>query len=427
MRDYDHDLHTVMPTHSQDIPYEAGSDDGGRPRTLHIVENVPFPTDTRVRPECETLVRAGWDVTVISPRGPHRDRWAFEVVNGVRVFRYAPRPSAGGAADYLREYGWAVAQIRAIAQRLARDQAFDVVHAANPPDGLFVPLWPLKRRGTRFIFDQHDLVPELTMSRFDRGYLRPTHRIARALERLAYALADVVIVPNESYRSIAISRGGKRADEVFVVRNGPRKDFRKQDADPTLRRGKRHLIAYVGTIGLHDGVDHAVRALSILRSRRSDWHAIFAGGGEARRSTETLVRKEGLDPLVEFTGFIDRAAVQRLISSADVSLAPEPSTPYNEMSTMIKIMEYMALECPIVAYDLAESRYSAGSAAVYARPNDVSSFAECINELLDNPQKRIEMAARGRARVDDVLGWEHSEHHLLAAYDRALAGRVAHR
>jgi glycosyltransferase involved in cell wall biosynthesis len=404
------------------LRYEPTPSREGRPRVLHIVENVPFPTDARVRPECQTLVREGWDVTVISPEGAHRDRAAFEVVDGIRVFRYLPRPASGGVRDYVLEYASAIAHMRRIAVRLARERRFDVVHAANPPDGLFFPLWPLKRRGTRFIFDQHDLVPELYQVRFDRGHARHAYRLALGVERLAYRLADVVIVPNESYRSVALSRGGKRAEDVFVVRNGPRKDFRKQAPDPALRRGKRHLLVYVGSMGPHDGLDHAVRALALLRRQRSDWHAIFAGGGEARPSAETLARDEGVDSAIEFTGFVDRAAVQRLISSADVCLAPEPSTPYNDKSTMIKIMEYMALEAPVVAYDLPESRYSAGAAAAYARPNDESSFAECIGALLDDPARRAEMGAFGRRRIDTKLAWEHSEPHLLAAYNRALAG-----
>ena len=414
-----------MPHESQRAERRrAGAIEGPR-RALHIVENVPFPTDARIRPECETLVRAGWDVTVISPEGKHRDRSAFEIVGGVRVFRYLPRPASGGFADYVREYANGFRHITQIARRLAREQRFDVVHAGNPPDGLFLPLWPLKRRGTRFIFDQHDLVPELTIRISIADTAGHAYRAALAVEKLTYALADVVVVPNESYRSIATSRGGKRSEDVFTVRNGPSIDFRKQAPDPALRRGEDHLIAYVGSMGLHDGVDHAVRALAILRRRRSDWHAVFAGGGEARAMAETLARREGLERHVEFSGYLDRPAVQTLASTADVCLAPEPSTPYNEKSTMIKIMEYMALESPIVAFDIAESRYSAGAAAAYAQPNDDASFARCIDELLDDPARRAEMAAFGRARIEGELAWEHSEKHLLAAYERAVADPVA--
>src|SRR6266540_3498205 len=191
--------------------------------------------------------------------------------------------------------------------------------------------------------------------------------------------------------------------------------------DATLRRHKPHLIVYVGAMGTQDGVDHAVRALSLLHKRRSDWHAIFAGDGEARRSVEELAHSEGIASCVEFAGFIrDFDAVRSLISSADVCLAPEPLTPYNDKSTMIKILEYMALERPTVAYDLTESRYSAGPSALYARPNDPSAFANYIHELLDDPPRRAEMGALGRARIENEFGWHHSERNLLAAYERAL-------
>ena len=394
---------------------------GQRPlRVLHVVENTPFPTDIRVRSECETLAREGWDVTVISPKGKHGDKSAFEDVNGIKVFRYEPRPASGGVASYLVEYGWAYSHIAWIGARLARDQPFDVVHAANPPDGLFVPLLWLHVRGTRFIFDQHDLVPEMSMSRFGTG-TTTTYRVACATERLAYRLADVVLVPNRSYEAVALSRGRKRPEDIFVVRNGPMKGFRKSAPDATLRRHKPHLIVYVGAMGTQDGVDHAVRALSLLHKRRSDWHAIFAGDGEARRSVEELAHSEGIASCVEFAGFIrDFDAVRSLISSADVCLAPEPLTPYNDKSTMIKILEYMALERPTVAYDLTESRYSAGPSALYARPNDPSAFANYIHELLDDPPRRAEMGALGRARIENEFGWHHSERNLLAAYERAL-------
>jgi glycosyltransferase involved in cell wall biosynthesis len=394
------------------------------PRVLHVVENTPFPRDVRVRSECETLAREGWDVTVISPKGKHRDKNAFEDVNGIKVFRYEPRPASGGVGSYLVEYGWACSQIAWVATRLARARPFDVVHVANPPDGLFVPLLWLRVSGGRFIFDQHDLVPEMFMSRFGTR-TTATYRIASVSERLMYRLADVVIVPNQSYEAVALSRGRRRREDVFVVRNGPARGFRKSATDTALRRHKSHLIVYVGAMGRQDGVDHAVRALSLLKKRRSDWHAIFAGDGEARASVEALARSEALGSFVEFVGFIgDVNQVRKLISSADVCLAPEPLTPYNDKSTMIKILEYMALERPIVAYDLTESRYSAGPAAVYARPNDVHAYADCIHQLLNDAARRAEMGAIGIARINNELGWEHSERNLLAAYERALNARL---
>jgi glycosyltransferase involved in cell wall biosynthesis len=394
---------------------------GPRPRVLHIVENTSYPTDIRVRSEAETLARAGWEVTVISPKGRGGAKSAFEQIDGIRVFRYEPRPSSGGLASHLLEYAVAYSRIGWIGSRLGREQPFDVIHAANPPDGLFVPLWWLRHRGARFIFDQHDLVPELSLASSFGARKTTAYRLASVSEKLSYRLADVVIVPNHSYEAVALSRGGRRTEDVFVVRNGPARDFRRVATDTSLRRGKSHLIVYVGLMGLHDGMDHAVRALARLRERRSDWHAVLAGDGEARRSVEDLATEEGLSSCVEFVGRVDRGVVRRLISSADVCVSPEPRSPYNEKSTMIKILEYMALARPIVAYDLTESRYSAGQAALYARPNDPAALSDCIHELLEDSQKRERMGAIGLARIENELGWEHSEGKLLDAYARALS------
>jgi glycosyltransferase involved in cell wall biosynthesis len=394
---------------------------GRRRRVLHIVENTSYPTDIRVRSEVETLARAGWEVTVISPKGRGKEDRAFEQIDGIRVFRYQPRPSSGGLASHLLEYAVAYSRIAWIGSRLAREQPFDVVHTANPPDGLFVPLWWLRRRGARFIFDQHDLVPELSLERSSGARKSTTYRLAAMSEKLSYRLADVVIVPNHSYEAVALARGRKRPEDVFVVRNGPTRDFRRAATDESLRRGKSHLIVYVGLMGPHDGVDHAVMALARLRERRSDWHAVFAGDGEAHHSVKAFASEEGLSSCVEFVGRVDRRFVRRLISSADVCVSPEPLSPYNEKSTMIKILEYMALARPIVAYDLTESRYSAGQAALYARPNDPAALSDRIHELLEDRQKRERMGAIGLARIENELGWEHSERNLLDAYARALS------
>ena len=413
-----------MPN-DRDLTSAAGA--GRRARVLHVVENCSYPTDVRVSAEAETLARAGWEVTVISPKGNEEDESAYEQIDGIRVFRYEPRPSSGGLASYLLEYGVAFSRIGWIGSRLAREEAFDVVHVANPPDGLSVPLWWLRRRGARFIFDQHDLVPELSLAP-SAAKKTTTYRIASASEKLAYRLADVVIVPNNSYKSLALLRGRKRPEDVFVVRNGPTRDFRRVAADVTLRRDKSHLIAYTGSMGRQDGVDHAVMTLARLRERRTDWQAVFAGDGEAYRAVEELVRSEGLASCIEFLGRVDREVVRRLISSSDVCLAPEPLTPYNDKSTMIKVLEYMALERPIVAYDLTETRFSAAEAALYARPNDPSSMADCVNQLLDEPQKRAQMGAAGLARIENGLGWDHSEGNLLSAYERALTrGKPSYR
>jgi glycosyltransferase involved in cell wall biosynthesis len=271
------------------------------------------------------------------------------------------------------------------------------------------------------VFDHHDLTPELFLSRFE-GRHRWLHRATLVLERATFGAADVVLATNESYRTVACGRGRRDPSEVFVVRNGP--DLRRFEPvapDPGLRRGRPLLIGYVGMMAPQDGVDHGLRALARLRCRRDDWHAVFAGDGDARSQMMQLSSELGLSDRVDFVGWLDSAQVASLLCTCDVCLAPEPSTPLNEVSTMIKIAEYMAMSRPIVAYRLPETCMTAQDAAVYAAPNDVGSFAACIDELLSDPARRAAMGRIGRARVERELSWEHSELALAAAYDSVLS------
>ena len=289
-----------------------------------------------------------------------------------------------------------------------------------PPDVLLLALWPLKRAGARLIYDQHDLVPELYLSRF--GGAGPLYHAARWLERVSYSLADVVIATNESYRAVAVARGRKAPEDVFVVRSGPDLGrFRLVEPDESLKRGRRYLLGYLGVMGPQDGVDHALRALAELRRRRDDWHAILIGEGDVWPEMKALAAELGLQDAVEFTGRIPDEDVLRILSTADVCLAPDPKNPLNDVSTMNKILEYMAMGRPLVSYDLKEARVSAGGAAAYAAPNDEKSFADCIEALLDDPERRVAMGALGRERVQNGLSWEHSKRALLAAYARAAA------
>jgi glycosyltransferase involved in cell wall biosynthesis len=389
---------------------------------LVLVENESVPWDTRVWAECRTLADAGFDVVAVCPQGAAWDRALFERRDGIEIHRF-PIRFALGPLGYALEYASAFGQMWRLSRRLARDRAFTVVHAANPPDFLLLAAWPLRRRGARLVFDQHDLVPELCMSRFGRPG-RALLPLARALERMAFSLADVVIAANESHRAVAMRRGGKPAEDVFVVRNGPDPSlFRPQSADRSLKRGKPYLITYIGNMEPQDGVEHGVRALAILHRRRQDWHAVFLGGGSELRPLQELAAELGLRDAVEFTGFVERSVVVRTLASCDVCLAPEPLTPYNDASTMIKIPEYMAMARPIVAFELKESRWSADGAAVYAQPGDDQGFADAIDALLDDPERRAELGRRGRERVETHLAWPHSERELLRAYERVLRRR----
>jgi glycosyltransferase involved in cell wall biosynthesis len=389
-------------------------------KVLMLVENLSVPFDRRVWAECRSLAAAGCRVTVICPRGVERDLDQFEERDGVVIHRFRARPADGGAVGYAVEYAVALTQMWRLVRHLSRETSFDIVHAANPPDLLLLTAHRLKRRGARFIFDHHDLAPELYQSRFGRDR-DLVFRALKASERLAFRLADVVISTNESYRELAVTRGGKRPEDVFVVRNGPDSNrFTGRRPDPALKGGKRYLIAYVGMMGPQDGLDHAVRALVALKRDRSDWRAVFVGDGDAAPAARDSARATGIADDLDFLGLVDEERVLQVLSTADVCLAPEPSTPLNDVSTMIKVAEYMALSRPVVAFDLRETRATAGDAALYAPPNDDEAYAELISVLLDDEQKRLELGTRARERFERELTWQQSAQQLLAAYDRAL-------
>jgi glycosyltransferase involved in cell wall biosynthesis len=405
---------------------EGKSETGfGEHSVLVLVENLSVPFDRRVWQECKSLRRAGFDVTVVSPRGQDLDAQSFEERDGIKINRFPLRPANGGALSYVGEYASALRQIRRLVRKLSQSRHFDVVHACNPPDLLLLTALRLKRRhGARLIFDHHDLAPEVYLSRFARNK-DVVYRLLCALERLSFRLADVVIATNESYRDVALTRGRKQSEDVFVVRNGPDlEEFAATDPDETLKQGKSYLIAYVGVMGPQDGIDYALRALAALADRRTDWHAVFVGDGDVVPSMRELAERLGISDSVEFTGLVEKVDVLRVLSTADVCLAPEPMNPLNDVSTMIKVAEYMALGCPIVSFDLRETRATARDAALYAPPNDAQSFGQQIDDLLNDDELRRELGERGRNRVQRELSWAQSEQQLLAAYARALDGTV---
>ncbi|GAA2753252.1 MULTISPECIES: glycosyltransferase family 4 protein [Kitasatospora] len=400
------------------MPGDATRGDGRGRRALILVENLSVPFDRRVWQECTTLRAAGWTVDVICPKGSKRDTEPEAVIDGVRIHRYPLRAATGGPAGYLREYGSALWHTMRLARRVG---PVDVVHACNPPDLLFLPALWLKRHGARFVFDQHDLVPELYLSRFDRGE-DLLYRGVCALERLTYRAADVVLATNESYRDVALHRGGRRPDDVFVVRSAPDTErFRPVPPEPELKRGKPHLLCYLGVMGPQDGVDYALRALAKLRDEcgRTDWHAVFVGGGDTFDAMVELSRRLGLSEQVEFTGRVPDADLVRYLSTADVCLSPDPRNPLNDVSTMNKVLEYMVMGRPIVSFDLREARVSAGDAAVYAPADDEARFAELVALLLDDPEKRALMGKIGQERINGPLAWRNSQASLLAAYAAA--------
>lgn len=391
-------------------------------RVLIIVENLPVPFDRRVWLEATTLQRSGYEVSVICPQGAGCEA-PYECVEGVHVYRH-PLAEATSAPGYAREYLSALAWEYRLARRVWRERGFDVVHICNPPDLLFaVAAWFKLVRGVRIIFDQHDLVPEVYEVKFGRrDWL---YHVLRWAERLTFAVADAVIATNESYREVALRRGRKSPHDVFVVRSGP--DLSRLRATPpnaAYRRGRAHLVGYVGVMGKQDGVDYLIRAADhVVRVRgRRDVQFMLIGGGPAFADATRLAAELGLGENVEFTGkisWLEREFAERL-STCDVCVSPDPKDPFNDRSTMNKVLEYMALAKPVVQFDLVEGRRSAEGAALYARPNDAGDLGDRIVELLDAPERRARMGQLGRSRVEHVLAWRHQEPQLLRAYEAAV-------
>lgn len=400
-------------------PFRRGVQPASRraPRVLILVENLSVPMDRRVWQESRALVDAGYDVVVICPAGEGATE-SDVFIEGVRILRYPLRPATGGVVGYVREYAQALLHSARLTVRVRLRGPIDVVQACNPPDLLLLVAAPLKLLGTRLVFDHHDLVPELFKSRFP-GHGELLYRAALVAERLTFGLADRVISTNESYRGVATGRGCVPPDRVSVVRSAPDlSTFFRRRPDPSLRRGKTFLAAYLGVMGPQDGVQYALRAVAHLRHGlgRNDFHVIFMGSGDCLPDLRQLARELDIDDCVEFAGRVPDEFVQVCLSTADVGLAPDPKNPLNDLSTMNKIVEYMAVSCPVVSFDFAESRCSAGDAAVYLPTEDVAAFGVAVGELFDDPERRVKMGRIGRERVEQDLSWDVSRRRLLELY-----------
>jgi len=394
---------------------------GQDPRILIIVQNLPVPFDRRVWLECQALVSAGYRVAVVCPKGSGDP--AYEVIDSVELYKYRPYAPGGSKVSFIVEYAYSFLATARQLLKARRSGRLAVIQACNPPD-IFWPLGLAFRalEGTRFVFDHHDLCPELFQSRFPGGPKLP-YRGLLALERRTHRAADHVIATNDSYREIAMTRGGKRADEVTVVRTGPDlRRLRPGEADPGLRRGRRFLVAYIGVMGPQDGVDIVVRAADIVVNKlgRDDIAFTLIGSGDCFDDLVALRDELGLAGHVEFTGRAPDDDVMRILSTADAGLSPDPKNPLNDVSTMNKTMEYMVFGLPVVAFDLRETRVSAGDAAVYVQPNDEQQYAEAIVALLDDEPRRALMGKLARERVEQELAWDHQESAYLGVYKRVL-------
>jgi glycosyltransferase involved in cell wall biosynthesis len=391
-----------------------------KPRVLIIVENSPVPFDSRVWKESCSLRDAGYDVTVISPKGKGYER-AHEVLDGVRIYRHPIPPEGNSLSGYLSEYGVALLWEWLYAWWVFLRHGFDVIQGCNPPDNIFLVAMQFRLFGVPYIFDHHDANPELYLSKYNkRGTL---YKIQVALEKWTYRLSKVVIATNASYKELAITRGGHAPEDVFVVRNGPDLEtFRPVAPIPELRRGKRFLVGYVGTMSIQEGLDLLLEVAQYLKQQgRRDIHFTCVGGGPGLAGLRQMVTDMDLSDTVNFTGRVPDKDLLEILSTADVCVNPDRPCEMNDISTMIKIMEYMALGKPIVQFDLKEGRFSAGEASLYAsRTNQIPDFAAKIVWLLDNPDARERMGQFGKKRVEEGLAWKYSVGGLLAAYERAL-------
>ncbi|MGH3150134.1 MAG: glycosyltransferase family 4 protein [Streptosporangiaceae bacterium] len=388
-------------------------------RVLIIVQNLPVPFDRRVWLECQALVSAGYRVAVVCPKGDGDP--PYQVIDTVHLYKYRPYAPGGSKFGFVAEYAYSFLATARLTLRARRPGRFAVIQACNPPD-IFWPIALFFRviEGTKFVFDHHDLCPELYESRFPNGRRLP-YKALRALERRTHRAADHVISTNDSYREIAVKRSGKARNDVTVVRTGPDPQrLTRGPADPAQRRGRRFLVAYIGVMGPQDGVDIVIRAAdNVVRELdRDDIAFTLIGSGDCFNDLVALRDELGLAGVVEFTGRAPDELVTRILSTADIGLSPDPKNPLNDLSTMNKSMEYMAFELPVVAFDLRETRVSTGDAAVYVKPNDVREYAEAIVGLLDDEQKRARLGKLGRARVEQELAWSHQERAYLGVYQR---------
>lgn len=387
---------------------------------LIVVENLPVPFDTRVWKEALALYENGYEVCVICPKGKGFEK-SYELLDGVHIYRH-PMPTEGtGPIGFIVEYSSALFWEFVLACKVFAKHKFNVIEGCNPPDTIFLVAWLFKLFGVKYIFDHHDVMPELYEEKFGRKDF--LYKVQVFMEKLTFWTADVSMATNNTYKEIACSRGGMNRDDVFVVRNGPNLDyFNPVPAVPARKYGKDYLIGYVGNMGVQEGIDILLEVADFVKkSGRNDVHFTIIGGGAGLAQLRELNVKMGTDDVVDFTGRVSDEDLLEILSTADVCVNPDRPGDMNDMSTMIKIMEYMALEKPIVQFDLKEGKFSAGDASLYAdSQNQVESFAEKILWLLDNPEERQKMGKLGRERVETELAWEYSVPHLLSAYERAL-------
>jgi glycosyltransferase involved in cell wall biosynthesis len=386
-----------------------------------VVENLPVPLDRRVWREACALRDAGYRVSVVCPKGTGPSSASYQNLDGIEIYRHRTW-EASRVAGYLLEYSFALAAEFFLTLKVFARTRFRILQACNPPDTIFLIALLLKPFGVRFVFDHHDLAPELFESKFGtRAGL--FYRLTRFLEFCSFRVAKVSIATNESFKEIAVARGGKRPEDVFVVRNCP--DLHSLTRRPLAAEAKfakTFLVVYVGFMGPQDGLNLLIESIDhmVKRDNRQDTHFVLIGGGTELPMLRNMVAERELTSYVTFTGVVPYEEVGTYLASADIGVAPDPKTPMNDKSTMIKILEYMAYALPVVLFDLKEGRRIAGSAALYATPNDPIDFANRITSLLDCEELRHELGTFGRKQVENRLNWGVEKATLIEAYESAL-------
>jgi glycosyltransferase involved in cell wall biosynthesis len=390
-------------------------------RVLMLVENLPSPFDRRVWQEAGALRDAGYTVSIICPTGKGYEA-KYEEIDGIAIHRYDLPMEAEGAAGYAIEYAAALFWTFVLSWRVFLTRGFDVIHACNPPDLFFLIGGFFRLFGRKFVFDHHDINPELYEAKFGRRDL--FWKLMVALERWTFRTAHVSIATNESYKRIAVERGGMDPDRVFVVRSGPSLErLRILPPDESLKRGRKHLVGYVGVMGRQEGIDLLLEAVRCVvhDHGRHDVHFGLVGGGTSLDEMKALAARLDVADYVTFTGRVPDAQLLAMLNTADVCVNPDIANDMNDKSTMNKIMEYMALGKPIVQFDLTEGRFSARDASLYAHRNDPADMAAKILELVDDPERRARMGEFGRRRVENELEWRYEVPKLVAAYEAAFA------
>ncbi len=394
-------------------------------RVLIVVENLPVPFDRRVWLEALALRDAGCRVTIICPKMKNYPR-SFEELKGIHIYRHPlPCEASDGALGFLLEYFFALCFELSLAIWIYLRYGFDIIHACNPPDTIFIIGLLFKPFGVKFLFDQHDINPDLYIAKYGREDFY--YNLLLFLEMMTYRTADVVISTNQSYRALALNRGGKNPDDIFIVRSAPdTARFHAVTPDPALKNGRTFLVAYLGVMGKQEGIDLLLESIRhiVQDQNRQDVSFILIGGGPEHASLQSLSSSLGLDSHVTFTGRIPDTDLLTCLSTADVCVNPDRVNEMNDKSTMNKIMEYMAVGKPIVQYNLTEGRYSAGDASLYAKPNDPLDFAELLVSLLDDPERRAQMGAAGLTRLQTHLDWSFSREVLWKAYAHLIDGHA---